>query len=392
MKRLLLALVIFAGWNSHARLVAQTTEAISVGTSPTPIYASVTGYFGVLYENSTNPSASFVVTPGQTGGTQVLPTTVSVGAAYVFSRTVGFPFNPGEFLGYVQASTSGPYNFILVQYPNAPNAPQVSAVRCPTGLAVSQINPDGTTQCGGGLGPLAQWNPTLNATVFTAPGTWSAPVWFTNSNSYAQQTHAGTEFLENTDGQFEIVTLENNYIKALLNLDTNGNIALYGANGGGIATDLSGRTCLAGSDGSCWNVAFAVDGPLVNYQGVATKGGDGLPVILYGGTSPQVGNFGPFTMYTTPASGYTSSGLFRFSGYAVVTSAASGATAQVRIDYVDASGANHQDTGPAVPFGTVGAMIPFSFILQSVPSSAINISVLTANTPVYTISGTIEAL
>ncbi|HKM67281.1 MAG TPA: hypothetical protein VJX70_08960 [Candidatus Acidoferrum sp.] len=392
MKRLLFTLVILVSWNPYSRLAAQTTETLSVGASPTPIYASINGYFGVLYENSTNPAATFVVTPSQANGTQVLPTTVSIGAAYVFSRSTGFPFNPGELLGYVQATAAGPFNFILVQYANAPNAPQVSAVRCPTGLAVSQINPDGTTQCGGGLGPLAQWDPVLNATVFTAPGTWSAPVWFTNSNSYAQQTHAGTEFLENTDGQFEIVTLENSYIKALLNLDTDGNIALYGANGGGIATDASGRTCLAGNNGSCWNVAFAVDGPLVNYQGVATKGGDGMPVILYGGTSPQVGNFGPFTMYTTPASGYTSNGLFRFSGYVVATSPATGATAQVRIDYVDASGANHQDTGPAVPLGTVGAMIPFSFILQSAPSSAINISVLTTNTPVYNISGTIEAL
>jgi hypothetical protein len=97
-------------------------------------------------------------------------------------------------------------------------------------------------------------------------------------------------------------------------------------------------------------------------------------------------------MYSTPASGYTSYALFRLSGYAVATSASLGATAQVRIDYVDASGANHQETAPLTPFGNVGANIPFSFLLQAVPSSAINISVLTTNNPVYTISGSIEAL
>jgi hypothetical protein len=391
MKCLLAVLLVLVGWILPQQLAAQTTEPITVSDSLTAVYASTQGYFGVLYENSTTPSAVFVVTPSQVNGVQILPTTVSAGAAYVFSRLAGSPFHAGDLLGYVQATTPGPYNFVLVQYPNAPNQPQVSAVRCPTGQSVNQINPDGTTTCGG-AGPLAQWSQTLDATVFTAPGTWSAPVWFTNSNPIAQNNHAGTEFLENTDGQFEIVTLQNGSTRALLNLDTDGHIDLYGANGGGIATDGTGNTCLAGNGGSCWNMVIAADGPLVKYQGVPTKGGNGLPLILYGATSSQVGNFGPFTMYATPASGYTSSGLFRFSGYAVATAAATGATAQIRIDYVDASGANHQDTGPVIPFGTVGANIPFSFTLQAVPSSAINISVLTTNTPVYSISGSIEAL
>lgn len=391
MKRLLFAAMILAGSMFAPRLVAQTSVSISVTDSSTAIYATTQAYFGVLYENSTTPSAVSVVTPSQANGVQVLPTTVSAGAAYIFSRAAGSPFRAGDLLGYFHTSNAGPYNFILVQYPNAPNAPQVSAVRCPAGQSVSQIDPDGTTTCGG-AGPLAGWNPTLNATVFTAPGTWSAPVWFTNSSPQAQSNQAGTEFLENTDGQFEIVTLQKGYTRALLNLDTDGHIDLYGANGGGISTDGAGNTCIAGNDGSCWNVVFAADGPLVKYQGVSTKAGDGLPVILYGGTSPQVGNFGPFVMYTTPATGYTSSGLFRLSGYAVVTSVATGATAQVRIDYVDASGANHQDSGPPIPFAAVGAKLPFSFILQSVPSNAITISVLTMNSPVYTIAGTIEAL
>jgi hypothetical protein len=97
-------------------------------------------------------------------------------------------------------------------------------------------------------------------------------------------------------------------------------------------------------------------------------------------------------MYTTPATAYTSTNLFRVSGYIVATSASPGATLQARIDYSDASGPNSQDTGVAIPFGTIGSKLPFSFILQSTPSQQINLSVITTNTPVYLLSGTIEAL
>lgn len=376
--------------------LAQTTATITVTNSSTVVRATTSGYFAVLYEQAAIPTAAFNVTTPQNNGTDTT-VSVSVGAAYVFSRPTGSPFQTGDLLGWVASASPGPYNFVLVQYANAPNAPMVSAVKCPTGQSVSQINPDGTTACSpeatGAQSSVMQWNATLNAMVFTAPsGTWSAPVWFTNGSPQAQQSNAGTEMVENTDGQFEIATLANGQLQSLLNLDTDGHVDLYGANGGGISTDHSGNTCLASANGSCWNMVIANNGPLINYEGVATRGGNGLPIILFGGQSPETGNFGPYTLYTTPASGYTANGLFHMSGYIVATAAAPGATLQVRINYTDASGANSQDTGLPIPFGVVGAKLPYSFILQSAPSSSITISIITTNNPTYVTTGTFEAL
>lgn len=378
------------------RLLAQTTSTITVTDVNAPVRATSSGYFALLYEQSPNPAAAFAVTVFQWNGTQTT-VNVSTGAAYVFSRPTGSLFQPGDLLGWVNSTTSGPFTFVLAQYPNSPNAPLISAVKCPTGQSVNQINPDGSTAClpeaPAGQNSIMQWNSTLNAVSFTAPAnTWSAPVWFTNASSLAQQSHAGTEFLENTDGQFEIATLANGQQQSLLNLDTDGHIALYGANGGGISTDRAGNTCLASADGSCWNVVFANNGPLVNYQGVALKSGHGMPVILFGNGANLSGNFGPYTLYTAPASGYTSTGLFRVTGYVVETSPAANATLQVRLDYTDISGQNSQDTGVPLSFSTTGAKLPFSFLLQAVPGTPINLTINTTNTPLYTINMDVEAL
>lgn len=377
------------------RLTAQTVSTLTVTDSTAPVRATASGYFALLYEQSPNPSAPFAVTAFQSNGTQTT-LNVSVGAAYVFSRPTGSPFQTGDLLGWVNSTNPGPYTFVLVQYPNAPNAPLVSAVKCPTGQSVNQINPDGSAVClaeaPSGQSSIMQWNSALNAVTFTAPPTWSAPVWFTSSGPEAQQNHAGTQFLENTDGQFEIVTLSNGQTQSVLNLDTDGHVDLYGANGGGISTDSKGNTCLASANGSCWNVVFANNGPLVNYQGVALKSGHGLPVILFGGGANLSGDFGPYTLYTTPSSGYTSTGLFRVSGYVVETSPAAGATLQVRIDYTDISGQNSQDTGAPLSFSTKGAKLPFSFILQAVPGTPINLTLSTTNAPFYTINVDVEVL
>jgi hypothetical protein len=380
---------------SAPRLAAQTISTFSVTSSTTSVRATAAGYFAVLYEQAPTPTAAFTVTALQLNGTQTT-LNVSVGAAYVFSRPLGFSFQSGELLGWVNSTTPGPYTFVLVQYANAPNAPLVSAVKCPTGQSVNQINPDGTTVClpetPPGQSSIMQWNSALNAVTFTASPTWSAPVWFSSSGAAAQQNQAGTEFLENTDGQFEIVTISNGQTQSLLNLDTDGHIALFGANGGGISTDRTGNTCLASANGGCWNVVFANNGPLLNYQGVALKSGHGMPVILFGSGANLSGNFGPYTLYTTPASGYTSTGLFRVSGYVVETSPAAGATLQVHIDYTDISGPNSQDTGTPLAFNTKGAKLPFSFILQAVPGTPINLTVNTTNGPEYTINVDLEAL
>ncbi len=394
MRRFVFAYLLFALAIAAPSSIAQTTTTIDVTSSPITITAASTGYFAVLYENSATPSATFVVTPAQFNGAQGPTVDVSVGAAYVFTRPVGSPFRAGDVLGSVTfpPPQAGPYSFVLVQYSNAPNAPFVSAVKCPTGQSVNQINPDGTTVCSP-LDPIMQWNSALNAVTFVAPAGVQAPVaWYGSADPYAQEHRAGTEFVENTDGQFLIITEQDGFATATLNLDTDGHIDLFGSNGGGISTNAAGNTCLASANGGCWNVVFANNGPLVNYQGVATNGGDGLPIILFGGSSYQSGNFGPFTMYTTPATGYTATGMFRLTGYIVATTAAPGATLQARIDYTDASGPNSQDTGTPIPFATVGAKLPFSFILQSTPSRPINISVITTNTPIYLISGIIEAL
>ena len=391
MKYLSLAVLMLWAMVGIPRASSQTVETITVTNQPVPVKATSTGYFAMLYEQAQVPSAAFEVTPLNANGSELPIVDVAVGAAYVFSRKGQTAFSPGDTLGYVQATTAGPFTFVLAQYPNAPNAPQVTAVRCPLGQYVGEINPDGSTSCTN-ESPVTTWNPYENAVVFTAPGTWSAPVIFTNSNPLAQSVSAATEFLENTDGQFEIATFSNGQQKSLLNLDTDGHVALFGDSGGGISTDLKGNTCLAANNGACTNVVFSEDGPLSNYRGVAIKAGDGMTVILYGGTGPFTGNFGPYTLYTTPESGYTSTGLFRVSGYLVETSVAPAATMQVAINYVDASGPNEQDSGAPISFATVGAKLPFSYVLQSAPSQAVTIMVNTANSPSYTLYVVMEAL
>lgn len=388
-----LFVVVGAFFTSSA--LAQTNVSITVTNSSVPVHTTVGGYFAMLYESSATPTAAFEVTTLSNGTNSTV--SLAPGAAYVFNSPEGTPFKAGDLLGWVVATTPGPYNFVLVQYANAPNAPLVSAVKCPVGQSVNQINPDGTTVCvsesPAGQSSVMQYNPTINAMVFTAPaGTWSAPVFFTNASPQAQQLGSVTEFTENTDGQFEIVTYANGQLQSLLNLDTDGHIDLFGSNGGGISTDQKGRTCLASANGGCWNVVFANNGPLANYMGVPLTSGHGMPVILFGGGANLTGNFGPYALYTLPASGYTSTGLFRVTGYVVETSAVPGATLQVRIDYTDISGPNFQDTGAPLDFSTVGAKLPFSFILQGIASTPINLTVNTVNAPAYTINADVEAL
>src|SRR5215831_7713539 len=123
------------------RLAAQTTSTFSITNSTAPVRATAAGYFAVLYEQATTPAAVFAVTALQLNGTQTT-VNVSMGAAYVFSRPTGLPFQSGELLGWVNSTTPGPFTFVLVQYANAPSAPLVSAVKCPSGQSVNQINPD----------------------------------------------------------------------------------------------------------------------------------------------------------------------------------------------------------------------------------------------------------
>src|SRR5262249_32021421 len=156
--------------------------------------------------------------------------------------------------------------------------------------------------------------------------------------------------------------------------------------------DRAGNTCLASANGGCWNVVFANNGPLVNYQGVALKSGHGMPVILFGDGAHLSGDFGPYPLFPTPSNGIHSTGLFPVIGSVGGTSPAPSATLQVRIDYRDISGPNSQDTGAPLSFSAKGAKLPFSFILQAVPGTPINLSVGTTNTPAYTINVDLETL
>jgi hypothetical protein len=76
----------------------------------------------------------------------------------------------------------------------------------------------------------------------------------------------------------------------------------------------------------------------------------------------------------------------------VATSAALNATLQLKVDYTDISGANFQDSGTPSSFGVVGAKLPFTFVLQAIPGTPINLSLSTTNTPVYTLNVDLEAL
>jgi len=243
------------------------------------------------------------------------------------------------------------------------------------------------------LGGLVNYDPRYNWVVFTdQTGQWHAPLAIHNS---AAPSNSVTEFTVNTDNQFVIQTFNEGTLASLLDLDTDGSAALYGAGGGGVGVEAAtGDTCFpAIVSAPCAPVATRIgaNGILNHYRGQATAG-NGISTIQYYADATLTDSFGPYTIFTTNASGYGSSGMYRLSGYITATSTQPGGSMQFQLGYTDEVAAQTQSTGAPAPFNSNGANLPFSFVFYSVAGKPITITTVATGSPTYTIHLRLEAL
>ena len=184
-------------------------------------------------------------------------------------------------------------------------------------------------------------------------------------------------------------------VRSFLDLDTNGAVSLYGVSGGGIGTDaLLGDTCIPATlTNPCSPNALRIgaSGIVTQYRG-QTLSGNGLSAILFFADTPLTGSFGPYTIFTTNASGYASSGMYRLTGYLVETTAAPGATMQFSMQYTDETGPQSQGFSAPVPFAAVGAKIPFEIVFSAAAGTPIGFTNTTTNSPTYGFHLRLEAL
>lgn len=244
------------------------------------------------------------------------------------------------------------------------------------------------------LGGIVTYDPQNNWVLFTDhTGTWHAPLAMTNSKA---SSNSVVEFTLNTDDQFVLQTYGGGQPTSALDVDVDGSAALYGSAGGGIGVDAAtGDTCVpATRDNPCGPTSLRVNsgGIVSSYQGQPTFG-HGISTILYAADVSLTGAFGPYAFFTTNASGYGSSGLYRVTGYMTVVSPAPGSTMQVAIGYFDESGKQVQNNGLAIPFETVGETLPFSCVFWSQSQSPITITMNVAGgSPTYTVHVRLEEL
>jgi hypothetical protein len=244
------------------------------------------------------------------------------------------------------------------------------------------------------FGGIMTYDPSSNWVLFTdRTGTWHAPLALHNS---AAPNNSVVEFTVNKDDQFEIQTYNKGNPASSLDLDTDGSASLYGSGGGGVGVEAAtGDTCLpATQTAPCAAAALRVgaNGILKQYRGQATAG-NGISTIQYFADATLTGSFGPYTIFTTNASGYGASGMYRLTGYMTVTSVGPGSTMQFVTGYTDEAGLQFQNTGLPVSFQAGGDKLPFSFVFYSEPGKPITIStVVTGGSPTYTIHLRLEAL
>jgi hypothetical protein len=221
---------------------------------------------------------------------------------------------------------------------------------------------------------------------------WHAPLAIHNS---AAPSNSVTEFTVNTDNQFEIQSFSEGTLASYLDLDTDGSAALYGTGGGGIGMEAnSGDTCLPSiQTAPCGpnSLRISTNGTINHYRGQATAG-NGISTILYFADATLSGSFGPYTIFTTNASGYAGSGMYRLSGYITATNTQLGSTLQFVAGYTDEVMAQTQTTGTPTLIGVPGANVPFSFVFFSQAGKPITISTVTNGGPTYTIHLRLEAL
>ena len=268
--------------------------------------------------------------------------------------------------------------------------PILVLVLCLVGLFTVLASAQGQGSLFGGIisyDPGNQW-----VTFTDHTGTWHAPLAIHNASA---PSNSITEFVVNTDDQFEIQTFNKGSLAGFLEIDTNGSAALYGGQGGGIGTDNStGDTCIPTTlTAPCGatSLRIATNGLVKQYLGQNTAGW-GMPAILFTADSTLSGSFGPYTIFTTNSSGYASSGMYRLSGYITATNTQLGSSMQFVATYTDEVAQQTQVSGTPVPFGVVGANLPFSLIFYSQAGKPINISTQTIGEPTYTIHLRLEAL
>jgi len=243
-----------------------------------------------------------------------------------------------------------------------------------------------------GVPNILSYDSANNWMLFTdRTGTWHAPLAIHNA---AAPANSVVEFTVNTDDQFMIQTYNQSRPASSLDLDTDGSASLYGSGGGGVGVEAaSGDTCIpAVQTNPCGPVALRIgaNGIVNHYRGQATAG-NGISTIQYYADASLTGNFGPYTIFTTNASGYASSGLYRLSGYMTATSAQSGGSMQLVLGYADETGIQTQYAGQP-NFGAVGANLPFSLVFYSQAGQPITIATVTTGGPTYTIHLRLEAL
>lgn len=244
------------------------------------------------------------------------------------------------------------------------------------------------------FGGIISYDPTNEWVLFTdKTGTWHAPLAITNS---AAPKDSVVEFTVNTDDQFVIQSYAGGTPQSLLDLDVDGSANLYGSAGGGVGVDYAtGDTCIPSTrPAPCSTTSFRVNplGMVDQYLGQNTAG-HGISSILYSADATLSGSFGPYTIFTTTATGSNgTSGLYRLSGYMTETSSATGATMQFLVSYTDETGIQSQ-TSNLVSFQSVGDKLPFSLVFYSVGGAPISISTLaTGVNPSYTLHIRLEAL
>lgn len=222
-------------------------------------------------------------------------------------------------------------------------------------------------------------------------GTWHAPLAIHNS---AAPSNSVTEFTVNTDNQFEIQNFNKGNIASVLDLDTDGSVALYGTAGGGIGVEAAtGDTCLPSTQVapcSPYALRMGANGILSHYRGQVLAG-NGISTILYTADASLNGSFGPYTLFTTNSNGYASGGVYRLSGYLTATSNTPGASMQFVVGYTDEVSQQTQYANQAV-FGVAGANLPFTFVFYSQPGKAISITTVNPVSSAYTVHLRLENL
>jgi hypothetical protein len=439
-----------------------------VTNTPATITTTTSGSYFVLFENSATPSAVWSVAP-IINGTKQVAVNETVGSQFVF-RASSDPYPAGTILGYVQSVGAGPYNFVLVQYSQAPVSGTVTNTTGPLGAGMFLLgnggndikaNPNiiydpkigttftvpllsnatilgitnnGTTStmtceipgCG-----LSVGGPTLNLGEGLPAGCADLAIDITATNgntasfpsskcsasggpysgqlgrigtqitlhNSAGSPTSSTTITETADSHTSIKVYHSGATQTELDLQAGGPVSLDSfTEGVSFSIGPDQLACVGqparSAGGNCVATGFNSAGTLSTYKGLGSSGaGHGQPFIVYGaGPASLSGDFGPYTMYTCPASGYGAAALYRINFYLAETSAAPGATMQVQLNYGDDVQAQTQNSGSAVPFALIGAHLPWSTTFSCAAGQAVSFQTVTTNAPAYTLYVTLELL